>query len=176
MFSLSLLLLTAAAVAIDPAFCRQVSSGNTGAAAWQRDGQGNLSISMDAHSTGEVSLRCRVKLPNLIDAATLEFDHVLISFQPAGTKREGSGLTLFAGDCRGMLLRVAGEDWIEAPHRAWTTTVAPGSKYVEVTVRLVDNSDRDPVRVDLRGLRVIPGRAGNADVCEPRSGGKFPYN
>jgi hypothetical protein len=120
---------------------------------------------MDARSTGEVSLRCRVESPADADAVTIEFDRALISFQPAGSKATGSGLTLSANSCHESLVRVAGEDWIEAPHRSWTVKLDPDRREFELRLAVTDNSDRDPVRVDLWGLRVTPGNREDADFC-----------
>ena len=165
MFPLGTVLLAAASIFIDPGLCRQSTAGKTGPSAWATDGRNHLSVSMDARSTGEVSLRCRVESPADADAVTIEFDRALISFQPAGSKATGSGLTLSANSCHESLVRVAGEDWIEAPHRSWTVKLDPHRREFELRLAVTDNSDRDPVRVDLWGLRVTPGNREDADFC-----------
>lgn len=127
---------------------------------------------MDAHSVGEVSIRCRIRLPPGTRVLTVEFDHALISFQPAGSKSNGSGLTIAAGDCKGSLVRVAGEDWIEAPHRSWTTLVDAGTRGMYVSFTMSDTSDRDPVRLDISGLRATAGEsAETAEPCQPHASG-----
>jgi hypothetical protein len=101
-----------------------------------------------------------------VTAVTLEFDAALISFQPAGSKTIGSGLLLSVGrTCRAELIRVAGEDWIEIPRRAWSVPVPAGARSVEVRVTSRDSSPADPLRIDLRGLRLTPGAAGGSEAC-----------
>jgi hypothetical protein len=155
-------ILLAAAVLIDPAHCRQT---RIGPAEWSSDGRGGLSASMDARTLGNLSLRCRVPVPAGAQNATISYDKLLISFQPAGSKAVGGGLLLEAGSCKIELLRVAGEDWIETPSRAWSVPVS--GRTLDVTITMRDNSVLDPVRVDLTGLRLLPGRAENAEVCQP---------
>lgn len=165
MFVIGGMILAAGSVMIDPGLCRQVSSGRTGAAVWNTDGQNHLSVSLDAPSKGEVSLYCRVPVPAGTGAVTLSFDRTLVSFQPAGSRAPGSGLLLAVGDCGGHLLRVAGEDWIEARLRRWVAQVVSGRRGVEVRVIVRDVSDRDPVRIDLTGLRLTIGAEEGAERC-----------
>jgi hypothetical protein len=152
----------AAAVLIHPGDCKQTRIGPS---EWVSDGHGGLSASIDARTTGELTLRCRIAVPPGTDTITLALEKALVSFQPSGSKGTGSGLVIKAGACRIELVRVAGEDWIETPPRAWR--VRNTARTVELAITLRDNSDRDPVRVDLTGLRLLPGAAENARVCEP---------
>ena len=152
----------AAAVTIDPGVCSQ---RRIGPSEWTSDGRGVLTASTDARTTGELTLRCRVPVPADSTTVTLALDKLLISFQPAGSRTSGAGLVIQAGGCRIEIVRVAGEDWIETPRRAWTVRTA--SRVLDVTVTLRDNSDKDPVRIDLTGLRLLGGPADDAQVCEP---------
>lgn len=145
---------------VDPSQCRQVSSRRTGGSSWNSDGQGHLSISLDAHSQGEVSLECKVRVPEGVRSITLTLDHVLVSFQPAASKNPGSGLVMRVGpSCTATVTRVAGEDWIEARSRQWTAAVPAGARTVLVRVGALDDSDLDPVRIDVSGLVVRFGDA-----------------
>lgn len=165
MFAHTIMMLAAAAsVALDPAGCRKVSSGRTGSAAWESDGKGHLSVSMDVPSAGEVTLECRVRVPSGTATVTVGFDQAHVSFQPSGSKSAGSGLVLQVGpSCRGELTRVAGEDWTEARKRAWSVPVSGRNVVVRVTAK--DNSDKDPVRVDVEGLRVSFEPRADASEC-----------
>lgn len=154
-------LLFAVAVLIHPGDCRQTRIGPS---EWSSDGRGGLSASTDARTTGDLTLRCRIQVPSGTETMTLAFDKSLISFQPAGSKATGAGLVIRAGACRVEIVRVAGEDWIETPARAWAVPVQ--GRIVEVSITLRDNSAADPVRIDLTGLRSLPGSAENAEVCQ----------
>ncbi len=148
-----MMLAAAAAVAVDPAGCRRTSSGRTGAAGWESDGKGHLSVSVDAPSAGDVSFECRIRVPAGARSVSVSFDHAYVSFQPAGSKSEGSGLLLSLGtSTQGALTRVAGEDWIQSRNRSWTAPVE--GKTVTLRVTAHDASDRDPLRIDLDGLRI----------------------
>ena len=138
-------------VLIDPAWCRQQSSGP---ARWQTDGRGTLTASTEARFTGEVVMRCNIRVDQKAAEVLLQFEHVEVSFQPAGSRESGSGLIVEAEGARLEIIRVAGEDWIQGPHRAVVVPVGKGAREIHVVVRLVDGSERLPVRVDLRGLRV----------------------
>ena len=151
----------AAAVFLHPGDCRQTRIGPS---EWVSDGRGGLSASTDARTTGELTLRCRIPVPAGAGSVTLAFDKALISFQPSGSKAIGSGLVIRAGGCHIELVRVAGEDWIETPARAWA--VPSGSRSLDVTITLRDNSSENPVRIDLAGLRLLPGTVENAQVCQ----------
>ena len=94
---------------------------------------------------------------------TIAIDKSLVSFQPTATKSAGSGLIIRAGTCTIQLLRIAGEDWIDTPARAWIVPVQTRVLHVSITLR--DNSDKDPVRIDVTGLRLLPGARDNAEVC-----------
>lgn len=156
----------AVSIALDPAACRQSHKG--AAATWSADGRGGISTSTAAGTKGEVTLRCRVPVPEGVSAVTLELDRAHISFQPAGSREGGSGLLLMIGRaCGAELIRVAGEDWIETPRRAWTAAVPAGSRAVEVTITARDSSNADPLRIDLQGLRLTGGKAQDAQVCQP---------
>jgi hypothetical protein len=151
-------------VALDPATCRQPRAA---AGAWQTDGLGRISASTDARTTAELALKCRVPVPKGVTSVTLELDWMLISFQPSGSKTNGSGLLLSVGrGCRAELIRVAGEDWIDTPPRSWTVDLPPGSRHVDVTVTARDVSDADPLRIDIQGLRVSPRQTNEAQVCQ----------
>jgi hypothetical protein len=158
---LATLLALAAAVAVDPGVCRQ---RRIGPSEWTSDGRGVLTASTDARTTGELSLRCRLPVPADSTTVTLVLQKLLISFQPAGSKTSGAGLVIQAGGCRIEIVRVAGEDWIETPRRAWTFRAE--SRVLDVTVTLRDVSEKDPVRIDLTGLRLLGGPAEEAQVCE----------
>lgn len=97
-------------------------------------------------------MRCRVPVPDAASEVKVELDHTGISFQPAGSREIGSGVVLEAEGSRIEILRVAGEDWIQTPHRAMVVPVR--ERHVGLTVRLIDNSPLLPVRVDIRHLRV----------------------
>lgn len=149
------MLAAALSFVVDPSQCRQTSTGRTGAATWNSDGRDHLSISVDAPSVGDVSLQCNLRIPTGVKSVTLSFDHVLVSFQPAGSKATGSGLVMHLGPaCEAAVTRVTGEDWIEARARKWTATVPEGTRSLSVRVTLRDTSNSDPVRVDLVGLKV----------------------
>ena len=152
----------AAAILIHPGDCRQTRIGPS---EWVSDGRGGLSASIDTRTTGELTLRCRIPVEAGTDIVTIALDKSLISFQPTGSKGTGSGLVIKAGACLIELVRVAGEDWIETPPRAWRVPIT--ARTVELAITLRDNSDKDPVRVDLTGLRLLPSAAENAQVCEP---------
>ena len=156
------LLALASAVTIDPGVCRQ---RRIGPSEWTSDGRGVLTASTDARTTGELSLRCRVPVPPESTTVTMALNKLLISFQPAGSKTTGAGLIIRAGGCQIEIVRVAGEDWIETPRRAWSIRTA--SRVLDLTVTLRDNSEKDPVRIDLTGLRLFAGAAEDAQVCEP---------
>lgn len=150
---------------IDPVACRQSGSVT---ARWAGDGHGGISFSADAPASGEVTLRCRVPVPSGATAVTVAFNRALVSFQPAGSKAAGSGLLLNIGRaCRAELIRVAGEDWIEARHRAWSLEVPAGARRIDITLTARDASKQDPIRIDLEGLRISPGQAHNAEICQP---------
>jgi hypothetical protein len=148
-----MMLAAAAVVAVDPGACRKAASGRTGAATWESDGKGHLSVSLDVPAAGEVSLECRIRVPAGATEAVLNFDHAYISFQPAGSRRNGSGLKLTAnGKPLGELIRVAGEDWTESRNRSWSVPVTGSSVTIGITAQ--DASASDPVRIDLSGLKV----------------------
>jgi hypothetical protein len=154
----------AVSVVIDPAMCRQ---SRTGSAAWQTDGRGGISASTDARTTADLVLNCRVPVPKGVTSVTLQLDRALVSFQPAGSKTNGSGLLLSVGrGCRAELIRVAGEDWIETPRRAWAVKLPRGSRHLEVQVTARDLSAADPLRIDIQGLRVSAGQANDAQACQ----------
>jgi hypothetical protein len=132
-----------AATFIDPAHCRQT---RLGPGEWASDGRGGLSASLDARTTGELGLRCRIPVSG--QAVSLALDKVLVSFQPSASKTAGAGLVIEGGGCRIELLRVAGEDWIETPPRAWIVPVSGRTLHLTITLR--DNSPVDPVRVMLQ--------------------------
>jgi hypothetical protein len=140
---------------VDPSLCRQNSTGRTGAANWNSDGKDHLSISVDAPSVGDVSLQCSLRIPPGVRSVTLSLEHILVSFQPAGSKETGSGLVMTLGpSCQASVTRVAGEDWIEARSRKWTAVVPEGSRSIVLRVAAHDASSRDPVRLDVTGLKV----------------------
>ena len=152
----------ATAVLIHPGDCRQTRIGPS---EWSSDGRGGVSASTDARTTGELTLRCRIPVQPGTKSVTIGFDKSLISFQPIATKNTGSGLVIQAGACRIELVRIAGEDWIETPARAWIVPVH--GRMLDVSITLRDSSDKDPVRIDLAGLRLLPGTRENAQVCQP---------
>jgi hypothetical protein len=159
----SLFLALAASVALDPGNCRQARAGTAG---WMADGHGSMSVSTDAQTTGEVTLTCRIPVPSGATSVTLELDSALISFQPAGSKTNGSGLLLSVGrTCRAELIRVAGEDWISAPQRAWSVAVPRGTRSIEVRVTARDSSAADPLRIDLLALRITAGAVPGSEAC-----------
>jgi hypothetical protein len=84
----------------------------------------------------------------------LQFEHIEVSFLPAGSRQSGSGVIVEAEGARLEILRVAGEDWIQSPHRWIVVPVRKGTREIEVVVRLIDGSYQLPVRVDLRRLCV----------------------
>jgi hypothetical protein len=58
------------------------------------------------------------------------------------------------------LLRIAGEDWIEAKSRR--IVLKPSGSELVLTIAAIDQSNRDPMRIDLHGLRMIsPTGAGH---------------
>jgi hypothetical protein len=81
-------------VLIDPALCRQQSSGP---ARWQTDGRGTLTASTEARFTGEIVMRCSVRVGQNAAQVLLQFENVEISFQPAGSRESGSGVVIEAG-------------------------------------------------------------------------------
>jgi hypothetical protein len=131
-------------------------------ARWQEDGRGGMTVASDARAVGTLAARCRVNLSGR--PVKLEIDHLYVSFVPKGSSATGSGLVIEMGECKLEFLRIAGEDWIEARQRSCTGT---GER--DVTVRFIDNSEKDPVRVDLRGLRVTA-----ADAPEQSPGQSAP--
>ena len=107
-------------------------------------------------------LRCRIRVPAAIEQISVELDSSEISFQPAGSRESGSGVVIEANGARMAITRVAGEDWIQTPRRSITVAV---KGEVLLLVRLIDNSAVNPVRVDLRGLRI---RSADAPEREDR--------
>lgn len=142
----------AAAIAIDPAFCR---SSGPGQARWSADGSGSLWASTDGPTTGYVVLRCRVRLAHPAGAVTIAWDHALVQFTSLGRKTSGDGVQMRVGE-RGVvsLTMVAGEDWIEAPPRRVKVELSAPARTVEFELRLIDSSRELSVRADLRNLRV----------------------
>jgi hypothetical protein len=158
-----LYLALAASILIDPGNCRQTRASS---ASWTADGRGSLSVSTDAHTTGDVTLTCRIPVPPGVTSVTLELDAAMISFLPAGSRTIGSGLLLLVGrTCRAELIRVAGEDWIEVTKRAWSLPVAAGTRSLEVRVTARDSSSADPLRIDLRRLRLTAGAVAGSQAC-----------
>jgi hypothetical protein len=100
-------------------------------------------------------MRCKVRWKEAVSQVRLEFEHAEVSFQPAGSRETGSGIVIEAGGARLEILRVAGEDWIQAPRRSMAVPLREDSRELEVVVRLIDSSAMVPVRVDLRKLCVI---------------------
>ena len=151
-----LLLAIALPLLLDPAFCRQRS---TGPARWETDGRGRLTISTAARFTGEVTMRCRVPVGRQVANVLLELDTAEASFQPAGSREPGSGVVIEAQGQRLEILRVAGEDWIRSGRRTILIPVTEGTQRLDVVLRLIDTSPVLPVRVDIFGMRITSAGA-----------------
>jgi hypothetical protein len=133
--------------------CQTIRGGKIGTEVrWEIDGKDRLWLSSTPRSTGKIELRCTIPVPENV-GAVLELDSAAVSFVGAATRANGSGLKLTAGGLEWELLRVAGEHWIEIPGRRGTLTPT-GSKIV-LTLSAIDNSSQDPMRIDVRGLRLV---------------------
>jgi hypothetical protein len=155
-----MLMLAAAAVVVwqagstvDMARCRTVRAGQIGPEArWETDGKNRLWVSTTARASGRIELQCRIPI---VAAAglMLELESAAVSFAGAESRDPGSGLTVVLSGVHWELLRVAGEDWVEAAGRR--TPVTPNSSHLVLTIAALDRSTRDPMRIDLRGLRLV---------------------
>lgn len=154
--------------------CRQNRSASAGSVAWWFDGHGGISASSDARTTGTVTMKCRVRLPSPVHAVTLAHEDVLVSFLPRGTRETGGGFVASITDgrrplCSVNLTRVAGEDWIEAGRLSYSISFEKPLREVTVELKLIDNSDRVPVRIDIRNLTIQSGRSPDARPCPTAS-------
>ncbi|HYO83358.1 MAG TPA: hypothetical protein VES20_18280 [Bryobacteraceae bacterium] len=156
-----MLMLTAAATALlwqagtmsGMAHCRTATSGRIGPeAAWSTDGKGWLSISTTPRTAGRVELQCRIPVTKGVPVA-LELDWAAFDFTGSPSRQSGSGITLTAEGVKWELLRVAGEQSGEMKQRR--AIVVPAGTHLLVTMSAVDESASDPVRIDVRGLRLV---------------------
>lgn len=160
-------LVFAATVLVDPAFC---SASGPAQARWTSDGRGSLWASTDGPLTGDVVLRCRVRLAQPASAITIAWDHALIRFTPSSPKTTGDGVRVrVGGRCEIPLVRVTGEDWIETPAREAFIELSVPARTVEFELRLIDRSREVSVRADVLNLRIMTSRTNVAEVCPHRS-------
>jgi hypothetical protein len=138
-------------VLIDPAHCAQRSAGQS---RWETDGRGTLTVSTEAGFTGEVVLRCRVKLPRAAAVVSVAMERLRIAFRPAAAEGGHSGLIVTVAGRAMEITQVSREDWIESSHRSWQVRLPQPSREVQVEVTAVDDSPLVGVRVDVRGLRI----------------------
>jgi hypothetical protein len=144
--------------AAGPRDCREKRTGSLGWPVWSFDGRDSWSASTDARNTGQALLRCRLDLPSAVTQAVLHIDHLLVSFVSRGSRQAGGGLSIRAESQEIPFLSATGEDWIEAGPRSWRLIFDRPVSRVTVELRLIDNSPADPLRIDVRGLRVTAPR------------------
>ena len=156
------MLLLAAAVLVlwqsgvmnDMARCRSMRTGEIGPEAnWETDGKGRLWLSTTARASGRVELQCRIPVPSTANGVVLEIDSAAVTFAGAESSDLGSGVIIQAPEIRWELLRVAGETWAETGNRR--SRIGDGGPELVLTITAIDRSTRVPMRVDIRGLRVI---------------------
>jgi hypothetical protein len=154
------LVLWQAGVMNDMSRCRTVKAEYTGPeVAWETNGKGWLWISTTAAAFGRIELRCRIPVTPGV-AVVVEMERVFVSFAGAQSRNCGSGVSITARDLSWELLRIAGEDWIEAKSRR--IVLKPSGSELVLTIAAIDQSNRDPMRIDLHGLRMIsPTGAGH---------------
>ena len=137
----------------DPAQCRIVKSGRIGPEAqWTTDGGRTLTISTTARDQGRVELHCRMRVPHDTKTITLRWDSAVANFAGATTRTNGSGLILRVEDAKREMVRSVGEDWVQSDDQHLTATMA--NSRVDIVITAADTSPGDPMRIDLRGLRV----------------------
>lgn len=164
----SLLLAAMAAHAAEFGRCSEKRSTTLGTTVWARDGRGNWSASTAARQVGTAALRCRVDLPEPSSEVTLVLQQALISFIPSATKEAASGLRIELPGRAIDLTRVAGEDWIETGPKEWHVRLPAPARRFYVVFTLHDLTPRDPVRIDLFGVKVS-GRTGSFHEPKPAS-------
>ncbi len=139
--------------------CRDRSArtlgGYTGRIAWETQSTGDYTAASEERTAGTVERLCREKVTEGQRQLALQIQSLTVSFSGARSSQQGSGfqLQVYAGAaklCELSYLRIAAEDIIRAGGTAYNIAVPQGIHELRLVYRLIDNSNRDPVRIDIK--------------------------
>jgi hypothetical protein len=140
-------------------FLQTAHSSYVGQVNWQDQADGSIAGSTETKAVGKAELKCTVKFARPVDSTILDFGGAHISYAGAPSKEPGSGLTVevfAAGEqvCRITALRITGEDWAELSPAIHLLRFSRPRRTATVVLRIVDVSDRDTVRVDVKAIKL----------------------
>ena len=130
------------------------SGSHVGQAGWQDAPAGGYVALTEARTVGELVMRCEVRGAG--SDVVLDFGGAMVSFAGAASGVDGAGLAVESGRCSLRALRIAGEDWSELGAAVYRL------ESPIVRLRVVDVSDADALRVDVKPFVVRARRAGEA--------------
>jgi hypothetical protein len=140
-----------------------LSGHHVGQVDWENQADGALLGRSEARAVAERALSCKIAKPE--GDLLLQFDGAHVHF--GNGKGDRCGVTISAVSDTDphlwsmSLMRIAGEDWLEAGAASYRIPVQAGTKWVKIQVMLIDSSSEDALRVIIRGLKttVVRGKS-----------------
>lgn len=124
---------------------------HVGQAAWQDAPAGGYVALTEQRTVGELILTCTARDKTGI---VLDFAGAHVSFAGAASGHDGAGLVVESGGCAVQALRIAGEDWAELGPAVYAVPSPT------VRLRVIDVSDTDALRVDVKPFTLRPRKPG----------------
>ena len=133
---------------------------HVGQATWQDAPTGGFVAQTEQRTVGELILTCTARDNGVL---VLDFRGAHVSFAGAPSGGAGAGLVIESGGCALRALRIAGEDWVE---------LGPAVYRLDgpvVRLRVIDVSDVDALRVDVKPFALRPEKSGETMRDCPRA-------